>query len=337
MQRWLASVMLIWLVMTPAGSRADGGKIVDLQVSFDVVNSNQSKVPCPTDGLPYRIQGRLVGQKAALKDPPPAVTVLLHGVDAVGYMHLTAFPQLDLARQLAARGHVVVALDRLGYGESGRPPGSASCLGGHADTTRQVIDRLRTGDYQVDGRTAISFDRVALAGHSGGGIVAQITAYSFPVVDALIVIAFADQGYLPAFPIGVAQGELPQCAFGADDYRYFFTDEDFDRDALTGVAPSVRAAVQRARNPCGDPQSFGTVLAVDELYLGTIQAPTLLLYGSKDALIDPTGAQLQESRYTGSSDVTTAMYDGGHTFFLQDDVAAGLQDDMSGWLSSRGF
>jgi pimeloyl-ACP methyl ester carboxylesterase len=264
--------------------------------------------------------------------------VLLHGVDAVGYMHLTAFPELDLAAQLAERGQAVVVVDRLGYGASGRPPGSGDCLGSQADTTHQVINELRTGGYSIQGRSPMAFDRVALAGHSGGAIVAQVAAYSFPDIDALIVMAFADQGITQNFGIGVARGELPECPFAPDVYRYFFTDQDFAAYALTGVAPAVQSAIERARNPCGDPESFATVLAADDLHLGEIHVPALLMYGAQDALIDPRGAQLQQDRYLGSQDRTTKIYDGGgHTFFLQQHIATQVDDDLAAWLAARGL
>ena len=78
-----------------------------------------------------------------------------------------------------------LTVNRLGYGASGRPPGDGSCLGGQADTTHQVLNRLRAGTYRVDGTAPVPFRRLALAGHSGGGPVAQVAAYSFPGIDAL--------------------------------------------------------------------------------------------------------------------------------------------------------
>jgi pimeloyl-ACP methyl ester carboxylesterase len=322
---------------TNAYLRVGVGELVDVAVRFAVRNTNTSRLPCPTDGADYEVVGDLVAPVAALDESTRnGVTVLLHGVDAVGYLHLRAFPQYDLATNLAKRGHVVVALDRLGYGRSGKPPGGESCIGGQADVAQQILARLRSGDYLADARAGPSFARTGLAGHSGGGGIAQPTAYSYPaMVDALVVMAFADQGFTTAFFTDVARGDSFRCA-GDRDYHYVFTESDWARDPLAGVDPAVLESAKsgRARNPCGDLGTIPVLPAIDRMYLHEIAKPVLLAFGTRDALVDASG---QREHYTGTTDVTEMAIEGGHSWFLEASAAPVFQAQLSEWLRRRGL
>jgi pimeloyl-ACP methyl ester carboxylesterase len=318
----------------PVFVRVGVGEIADVPVEFDVVNTNTSKVPCPTDGAPYVIRGRLVAPAAAAG----AVTLYLHGVDAVGYMHLTGAPDVDLATQLARRGHASVLVDRLGYGASDRPPGDGSCLGGQADTTHQVIERLRTGEYRAQGLAPRAFERTALAGHSGGGPVAEATAYSYPGLAALIVMAWADQNFQPALFEGVLTGEGAKCASDPSAYGYVFNLEAWRKYPEAGLRPEVLALAEAGRspNPCGDMVTLLPAPVLNTVNLGSITVPVLLVHGAQDALFgDGAG---QRDHFSSSDDVTAVVYDeGGHSYFLEDALAERAQDDLSRWLAERGL
>src|SRR6266566_6718324 len=54
--------------------------IVELPISFHVVNTNTSGVACPSDGLPYTVEAHLVGPQSIIYGPTPrALTVYVHG------------------------------------------------------------------------------------------------------------------------------------------------------------------------------------------------------------------------------------------------------------------
>ena len=317
--------------------RVGVGEIADVPVAFDVVNTNTSQLPCATDGAPYVIRGRMVAPAAELASKAPAATLILHGVDAAGYLHLTGAPDVDLARQLANRGRAVVVVDRLGYGRSDRPPGDGSCLGGQADTTHQVLDHLRSGTYRAAGATPVAFRRLALAGHSGGGPVAQLAAYSFPGIDALVVMAWADQNFQPALAEGMATGEGSKCSAQPDAYGYVFNVEAWRKYPEARLRPRVLALAEAGRspNPCGDLNSILAAPASNTARLGEVQVPVLLAHGRFDALFgDGSGPR---EHFTGSDDVTRLVYEGGHSYFLEDAIARQAQDDLSSWLAERGF
>jgi len=106
---------------------------------------------------------------------------------------------------------VSVVIDRLGYGRSDKPAGSGSCFGGQADIAHQIVQQLRSGRY--DGVVSPRFRRIALAGHSAGGLTAETEAFSFADVDAIAVIAYADQPLTPVAQVA-ADEAAAICARG---------------------------------------------------------------------------------------------------------------------------
>ncbi len=161
-------------------------------------NVNGSKLACPTDGKRYRIRGHIVGPKNALKHAD-AVTLYLHGLALGEFFSTTKAYGASFVEREARDGHVSVVIDRLGYDSSGKPDGFQSCLGGQADIAHQIVDQLRNGDYDTSGSDSPpSFKRVVLGGHSIGGLLSQLTAYSFDSVDGIIVMSYSDEvGLLP--------------------------------------------------------------------------------------------------------------------------------------------
>src|SRR5688572_29160147 len=133
----------------PGGTKAEAAEgVVELPVAFAVKNTNTTEVPCQSDGTDYTVKGHLVAPAAAL-DSPKAATLYLHAVTfGEYYWRFKGVPGYDYASNMAERGHVSVAIDRIGYGESGRPDGnSGTCFGSEADVAHQIVQSLRNGSY----------------------------------------------------------------------------------------------------------------------------------------------------------------------------------------------
>jgi pimeloyl-ACP methyl ester carboxylesterase len=281
----------------------------------------------------------------------PGAALYLHGIEVTGgYFHLPV-PGYDHVYEMARLGHVSVVIDRLGYGASGRPPGTMTCTGAQADVAHQVAEELRSGAYEMTGGGAPPrFERVALVGHSGGAIAAQVAMYSFGDFAAGIVMGFHDQ--LPGSTIATEglTGEAPRCAAGgvpADGdsgppgYAYLFTSTAaWSHATMADGTPEVLAALAplRRRTPCGELETDLLVSPFDNLHLGEVHIPVLLLYGERDLLFPYSGAPAQRGHYTGTRDVTFVGFPGGgHQFFLDRGVASQVRAVMSRWLSIRGF
>lgn len=157
-----------------------------------------------------------------------------------------------------------MVIDRLGYDANDHPdPGQDTCLGAQADVANQIVGQLRDGSYDIEGMTPPQFGQVVLAAHSAGGLIAQVTAYSFEDIDALIVAAYADQG-ASNFAVSTAVAQNTVCATGGEraegdqgprGYAFFGqTDRDARQAHFSNASEQVVRETLRLRNrdPCGD-------------------------------------------------------------------------------------
>jgi pimeloyl-ACP methyl ester carboxylesterase len=345
----LAGAVAAALALAPALAAAQA--VIDVPVTFTVNNVDRSKVSCPSDGRPYSVHGDLIAPATALADPG-AVTLYAHGLGlGEWFWHFTGVPGYDFATQLAQAGHASVVIDRLGYGQSGKPAGTQVCLGSAADYLHQIVSQLRAGSYAVTGPPPTlhpAFSRVALAGHSAGGYMAQAEDYSFHDVGALMILGFDDAFPGPSAGADFAQTQLV-CTLGGQrqsgtsgppGYAYFGqTDAQFQSDFFFDADPAVVSAATklRARDPCGDTGSIVAAEAADALDLGAIDVPVLLLDGANDQLFPPPGGLVQSLLYAGSPSVTQmTLADTGHAMTLGR-TEPQLESIVAGWLSARGF
>jgi pimeloyl-ACP methyl ester carboxylesterase len=331
----------------PAYLRVGVGEIVDLPVEFAVKNVNRSRVACPSDGADYPLRGHLVMPATR----PQSVTLYVHGVEIDSeYLRYRAVPGYDFQREMAERGHASVAIDRLGHGRSGLPPAGATCLGAQADVADQTISALRSGGYRSGHRAGPSFARVALAGHSLGGFIAEVSAFSFPrSADVLVVLAFAAEGINGSLLVDrVARGEAPSCGAGGREktpggpggYAYVWPDPDvWTSDTVYNAETAVveRAREMRERSPCGDLQSTIPGAAVEPANYREITVPVLLVFARQDAVFPPPAGERHRDQFTGSNDVTLIeIDDAGHSLMLQR-TAPEFRRRLSDWLRARGF
>src|SRR5437879_5732638 len=303
------ALTVLAFALAPAGATAGSQTVVTRSVVFSVRNLNRTLVSCSTDGAAYQIRGLIVGRAGSLTRNGGAATLYLHGLGfGVFFWDFGAAPAYDFAATMAAAGHVSVIIDRLGYGASGHPTGTQSCIGGHADIAHQIVQQLRDGTYSTTKGEPISFARIALVGHSAGGAVAQVESYSFRDVDALGILSWADQGsstlatsdFLQAGEVCMNGGETSD---GAPGYAPFGqTAADFDAAMFFDAEPAVVAATNQLRNldPCGDDNSIVAAINEDHLMVPTITLPVLLVYGANDALFPPPAGTEQEAQFLGS-------------------------------------
>ena len=104
---------------------------------------------------------------------------------------------------MAGQCYTVLALDRLGAGESSRPDGDFLDLPNDADSIAQILVSLRTKQNP----THRKFKRIVLVGHSFGSLDAIYTLGEYGnVADALVVTAWLNSpGTVPIDPAFFAQ------------------------------------------------------------------------------------------------------------------------------------
>lgn len=346
------AISLTLIASLPSAAAARSPKTVSQAVTFSVQNLNRSKVACATDGAAYQLRGHVVGPRSALssakKRKRPAATLYLHGLGfGEWFWTFSAVRGYDYATAQARRGHVSVVIDRLGYDASGRPQGKASCIGGQADMAHQVVQQLRKGTYAVAGGKPRRFRRIALAGHSAGGEISNVEAYSFRDVDALVVMSFSFSN-LPRAQLALGptrdlclKGGEPAEPGAPSGYAYYGQPpaNDFTSIMFANVAPPVAAAATglRNRDPCGDTDTITRSLSQQSQYVPKIKVPVLVVCGTRDALYSQLGCSFQEERYTGARSSTLQLVKGaGHGLTLERS-ASGFRKRVSRWLLRHGF
>lgn len=326
---------------TQSGSstaEARGRQTVQVPVSFEVRNVNRSKVACASDGKTYTVRGHLVGPANALNNPKKldAATLYLHGLSfGEFFWNFQQATDYNYAEAQARRGNVSVVVDRLGYVSSDKPDGFGICVGSRADIAHQMVLALRSGGYDADGHTGPAFAKVALAGHSYGGQIAQVEAYSFGDIDGLIVVGYADRvqsALLKSNATYAAQvcstGGLRVGGVGPAGYAPFGPPEG----ALAALFNSAPQRVQLAAkqlltiDPCGDTASFDAATQVDLANVQRITVPVLIVAGGADKLFPPPAGPDQAALFTGSSSVTQVTlpntahaitFEAGHDQFVK--------------------
>lgn len=337
-----ACMTLVLLAWSGGQAIAAETATVEIPVSFQVVNQNHSWVACYSDGDTYRLSGRITGPASALSGlKHPAATLYLHGLGfASWFWQFDSTPGYDYVADLAKQGQVSVTIDRLGHGQSILADGRNTCIGAQADMAHQVVQQLKAGTYaREDGGTPIAFTHLALAGHSAGGEIAEVEAYSFGDIDALIVMSWADQ--VPSLlATSTLVGSNLACALSPTGYANFGkTDEDFRRAMFSSATPAVVTAATRLRvaDPCGDLTSVILGLTADQVGAGLIQVPVLQVCGAEDALFPALDCNAQLLRYLGSTDKTLlSEADTGHAVTLETSTPD-LEQKVDDWLQSRGL
>jgi 3-oxoadipate enol-lactonase len=233
-------------------------------------------------------------------DGPPLL--LIHGL---GYARWGWAPVTD---RLAERFRVLL-FDNRGIGESEVPPGPYTAAA-MADDALQVLDEAGVG-------------RAHVVGTSLGGMVAQELALARSERVDRLVLACTTPGGAGAFPlpqrtlalIAEAPSLAPEIAL-----------RRFVENALADDAPEElvgRIYAHRLASP-PDPAGWQAQAAAGASFdaldrIGDIGAPTLILHGTADGVVDSRNAALLAERIP---DAQVELFEGrGHLFFWEDPEA----------------
>jgi 3-oxoadipate enol-lactonase len=207
--------------------------------------------------------------------------LLVHGL---GYTRQGWGPQ----RALLARRYRVLSYDNRGIGESEVAPGPYT-VAQLADDATQVLD-------------AAGVDRAHVVGASLGGMVAQLLAAERPGRVEKLVLAGTTPGGASAFPlpektlalIAEASSLPPEVALRL-----------FVENALAAGSPLVDEIFAYRQQHPPDPAGWAAQAAAGAAWdadgrLARISAPTLVVAGTEDAVVDPRNAQLLADAIPGA-------------------------------------
>jgi pimeloyl-ACP methyl ester carboxylesterase len=293
--------------LVPAPAPAGPG-LVRRPVQFTVYNTLETRG--------FRI---IVGYRY---DPPgckPSTVLLLqHGLSYT--KEAWDFPGHSWAQPLAEAGYSVVAIDRLGYGQSKLENGYLVSSEAYADMSAQIVDQLRQ-----------EFAHVVLVGHSAGAEVTELDSATFGNVDAIAVLGYHHR---PSDELGkdVFTGDVPRSF--AHDFEYFLGTPEHRSDMFFSkeADPAVVAADQKAAQltPSGEMLSISNQPSGKVLWKITV--PVFMQLSDADRLFEVKYADLEKSFFSSARSVTVDIVPGaGHTFQLH---PSGRQatEHMINWL-----
>jgi 3-oxoadipate enol-lactonase len=225
-----------------------------------------------------------------------APVLLLHGL---GYTRQGWGP----LRELLARRYRVLSYDNRGIGESEIPPGPYTVA--------------ELADDAVDVLDAAGAERAHVIGASLGGMVAQLLAAEQPERVERLVLVGTTPGGAGAYPL--PQQTLALMAEAAS----LPPEVALRRFVENALAPGSRLVDEvfayRQQHP-PDPAGWAAQAAAGATWdadgrLGQIAAPTLVVAGTADAVVDPRNAQLLADAIPGAK--LELIDDAGHLPFWE--------------------
>jgi 3-oxoadipate enol-lactonase len=204
-----------------------------------------------------------------------------------------------------AKTYQVITFDNRGIGDSDAPPGPY-------DTAMMAADAVGILD-------ALDVPRAHVMGASLGGMIAQRLVLDHPARVDRLVLACTTPGGPAAYPLPAATLALIR---QAADLPSAEAVRRFTANALAQPPPGLvdELTARRLARP-QDPAAWQAQSAASlghDAYdrLGQVAAPTLVLHGTADRVVDPRNAPLLAGRIPSAR---LEMLDGlGHLFFWED-------------------
>lgn len=258
--------------------------------------SEQVRIPTPGG---FTLVGTLTLPKQHTAPMPAALTITGSGPNdrdetiagVPGYR-----PFRQIADTLGRRGIAVLRLDDRGYGESGGNPSQA--------TTADLADDTRAGLAYLRGRRDIDSKHLFLVGHSEGGIIAPLVAWTDPSLRGIVLMAGAAR---TGMEIMRAQN------------RYSIDHDSTIAATARDSAMKVREAMLAAA-AASQPWTRFFASYNPSATARKVRTPVLILQGGNDHQVSPDQAEMLEAifRSGGNKDVTTRVFPGLDHLFLND-------------------
>jgi alpha-beta hydrolase superfamily lysophospholipase len=271
------------------------------------------------DGQLTGVGGLRIYWQAWLPDSDPvAAVVIAHGAGEHSgrYTHVAA--------RLVAEGYAVYALDHRGHGRSEGP--------------RALVDRMDNTVADLDALVVMAKgsspeSKTFLLGHSMGGAVSL--CYAIQHQDRLNGLILS--GPLAALDSAPAAARLAARVLSALTPRLPLVGVDpslVSRDPHVVQAYVSDPLVHHAKLPARTVAELAAAVESFPSAVPAITVPTLIMYGSADALCPPAGSVMLSERI-GATDMTIKRYDGLHHEIFNEPEQARVLDDTVAWLAAR--
>jgi pimeloyl-ACP methyl ester carboxylesterase len=219
----------------------------------------------------------------------------------------------DFCAELAARGFHVVRYDNRDVGRSTRfsrhrPPTAAQIVRRDARAAAYTLDDM--ADDGVGLLDCLGVDRAHVVGASMGGMIAQTIAIRHPSrVLSLVSIMSNTGARWTGQPSVRLYGTLlkgaprDRAGYVAHQMEVFakIGSPGFPRDD-DDLRRTFERAYERGHDPAGAGRQLAAILAATDRteQLGAIRVPTLVIHGTKDRLVNPSGGRATAKAIPGA-------------------------------------
>ncbi|MGH8504494.1 MAG: alpha/beta hydrolase [Stenotrophobium sp.] len=256
----------------------------------------------------------------------------------------------SFARQMVARGFVVIALDHLGIGDSDRPVDGYALTAevvakANAHATEQIVSRLRDGTLTTE-LPALKLLITLGVGHSMGAMMTLLQQAQYRQHAGIALLGFSTRGlpeYLPpqvrelARDTAAVRAKLPQLARTMFVQPYPVLKPTPQASGIysgKGADPRGAAAIKQIANPLLPVPAFMSMLPDNVLpEAKQIAVPVFLGLGELDMAGPPHEIP---ASFSASWDVTLyVIAAAGHSHFLFPS-RVGLYDRIAAWARTVG-
>jgi dienelactone hydrolase len=265
------------------------------------------EVTVPAGG--YVLGGTLLLPKGGHAPYPAVITITGSGQqdrdEALGIAGLEHFrPFRQIAEALASAGIAVLRVDDRGVGKStGAETLDSATTSSFAGDTRAQVAYLRT-------RPEIDPDRIALVGHSEGGVIAPMVAASDPRIAAIVLLAGTAKS---GGEVSVEQltDLLSRDTTKTASERAAILEQQ--REAVRKVLAGEDLPGQRYMRWMREYFSYDPLPTMRK-----VKQPVLILQGGRDRQVPPDHADLlaRAAREGGNTDVTEHVFPTLNHLFL---------------------
>lgn len=283
---------------------------------------------------PLRIAAEVYAPETLVQPPVALVCLPGGGMSRRYYDLLPADGDLSFsfARQMAARGYIVVTLDHAGIGDSDRPADSYALtpervMQANAEATAQLLEQLRSGALLPQFGPLPQLRSVGL-GHSMGAMFTVLQQAAHAQHAAIAVLGFSTRGLpeylsprvkeLAAESVAAVRAEVLPAArkMFVSDYPQI-KGSPTSNSIFAGASADPRGveAIKAARAPLLPVPAFFSMIpgniAPEAAQVGV---PVFLGIGERDMVGPP---QQVPAAFTGSQDLTLFIQpQAGHSHFL---------------------
>ena len=283
------------------------------------IEINEHLVDTPSGMTIYTIEKKLSNYS------PGKAALLIHGVGIGHICWDLNIKDYSLMELLAGEGLDVFAVDLRGYGKSTKPDGLTVTSETCADDLKAVIDYIKDLRH---------IERVDIVGHSFGGMVAVCLVGRYPECVRRVVLMGCPYKVLhPDFQPMV--DEMVKLANTGVSYA---PNELVFEEYLYSYEQEAVNMHQKLRDQLYPEWPMGVFLDVATLknsdYIPSITAPTLLINGALDEVVDPDDAMQCLNDLGSKEKALLVVGNAYHCIWLEQIAHRSIYEAVLGWLRS---